>query len=171
MKSSPRAFTLIELAIVILIIAILTVALASSFFRGNLSARFNDQLTQVVQILEEARGYSLGSTLIEDSSSPGTYEPAEHYRITIGSNQITLDAVGPTIVTNIKTVTIEPGFVMRDITPTDRIFYFAPDGEICFDTYLCDSGITRMSFILSDSTNTYTQTIRINQFGGYPELD
>ncbi len=165
MKSSPRAFTLIELTIAIVIIAILTVALATSFYNGNLSARFNDERTKVVNVLEEARGYSLGSILIDET------EPTDYYLITVSSSGITLDAYGPTLDELKSSYYLEDGFNIDDITGSEYIFYFPPNGEICFETPDCSSTLTEISFTLNDDTGTYSQLIKVNKFGGYPELN
>ncbi len=156
---------MIELLIAIIIIAVLSIALAVSLSRGVLKAKFDDQVLQVVHVLEQARTYSLTNFLILDT------EPADYYLISVTSAGVMLDAYGPTLDYGLENVALADGFEIEDITGSEYAFYFPPDGEICFDTPDCASGITEISFTLVDSSGTYSSQITLNIYGGYPEVE
>jgi prepilin-type N-terminal cleavage/methylation domain-containing protein len=171
MKSSPRAFTLIELIISLLFIAILAMALYSNFSRGVLKARFDDEVVAITDIIEEARGYSFTSVLIEDT------EPTDYYLLSIETTGISLEAYATnasgTVSETIKEITFDTRFT---IDAPESIYYFPPEGDICFqfidaEDFDCDPDINEIDFTLADSTGTYDQTININVYGGYPELE
>jgi len=169
MKSSPPngrpAFTLLELVIVVCIIAILSVSLLVNF-KGNVAkSRVDDQVVQIVHLLEEARSYSLTNFLVNDT------EPASYYVVTITSAGMTLKAyVNATTTTTLQSVTMQTGYSITGISATERIFYFPPTGEICFDAAACTSTDTELTLTVSDSTGSYTQDIYFNKFGGAPEI-
>ncbi len=164
MKSSVRAFTLIELTITIVILAVITVALASRFAQGNASARFNGQIREIEQIIQRARGYSLSSTLISDT------EPADYYVLTLSSTSMVLEAYGPTLSEEVSRYDAARGLELKDYT-AEHIYYFPPDGEICFEDSACTSSLTEISFLLTDDTNELKQPFTINKYGGYPETE
>ena len=165
MKSSPRAFTFVELLIAILIVAILSIALLTNFQRSRLKANFDDQVTEVVDILQKARSYSRTNMMVLDT------EPADYYLLTISSSGITIDAYGPTVDEGIESMSLDSGFEIDNTSGVDHVFYFPPSGEICMDTPDCASGITEITFTVQDDDGTYTKDITINVYGGYPELD
>lgn len=164
MKSSPRAFTLLELVICICIVAILSVTLMVNFKGSFLKANFDDQVVQVVHILEQARSYSLTNFLVNDT------EPAEYYLLTVSSTGITLVAQA-SVSSTLETVVLDSDISISSITGSESVYYFPPTGEICFDTLDCDSGINDISFTIVDSTGTYSQVISLNKYGGAPEVE
>jgi prepilin-type N-terminal cleavage/methylation domain-containing protein len=162
MKSSPRAFTFVELLIAILIVAILSIALLTNFQRSRLKANFEDQVTNIVRIMEEVRAYSRTGILVN-----GT-DPANYYLLTIGSGELTIDIFSDTSHETISEYELDAGF---ETNGADReIYFFPPNGEICFSKYCTDS-TTEYTFTVQDTSGTYTQDITINIYGGYPELD
>ena len=82
-----RAFTLIELMIAIIIIAVLTTGFALTFQRATLKATFDDQVTQITAIIEKAGSYALSNYLVNEA------DPAEYYYLYIRTDTITLSAV------------------------------------------------------------------------------
>lgn len=165
MKSSPRAFTLIELIISISIIAILSIGVAINFKSSLLKAKFNDEVLQIVHVLEQARSYSLTNFLINDT------EPADYYLITITEAGVRLDVYGPTLDSGLENAALDEDFSITGITGSEYAFYFPPSGEICFDTPDCASGINEISFTVVDSTGEYSQEISLNKYGGGPQLE
>lgn len=165
MKSSHRAFTLIELCVSILIVAILSVALVVNFGGASRKANFDDQVVQIVHLLEQARSYSLTNFLINDT------EPVDYYLLTITSAGLSLDAYGPTLDSALESVALDSNFSITVMTGYEYVFYFPPNGDICFATPDCDSSLTEISFILVDDTGTYSQVISMNKYGGFPELE
>lgn len=164
-KLEAPAFTMIELLIGIIIIAVLSVAIAVNLSRGALKANFDDQVVEIVHVLEQARSYSLTNFLISDT------EPADYYLITVTSAGVRLDAYGPTLDSGLENVTLDDGFSIEDITGSEYAFYFPPEGEICFDTPDCASGVNEISFTVVDSSGTYSSQITLNIYGGYPEVE
>src|SRR3989338_10087583 len=103
-----RAFTLIELMIAIIIIAVLTTGFALTFQRATLKATFDDQVTQITAIIEKAGSYALSNLLVNDS------EPAEYYYLYIMTSKITLSAVDADGASEtLETLTFEDGFSMN----------------------------------------------------------
>lgn len=161
---------MIELLISIVIIAVLSVAIAVNLSRGALKANFDNQLVEIVHVLEQARSYSLTNFLIEDPSD-GSTEPADYYLITVTSAGVRLDAYGPTLDFGLENVVLDDGFSIDAITGSEYAFYFPPEGEICFVNPSCPSGTTEISFTVVDSSGTYSSQITLNIYGGYPEVE
>lgn len=165
MKSKLRApaFTMIELLIGIIIIAVLSVAIAVNLSRGALKANFDDQVLQVVSIVEQARNYSLNNYLINDT------DPAEYYLLTIAPTGLTLEAHGASASSvTLEEVTLEDGFVIS-VTTDDTIYYVPPYGQIYIESET--SGTTELPFIISDENGTYNTVVTVNIYGGYPEVE
>ena len=164
MKSYPRAFTLVELLLAVVIVTVLAMALFTNFSRSILKARFDDQVLAVTSLIEKARSYSLTNVLILDTEAP------DYYLLTVTSASVRLDAYGPTLDEELETVTLDNGFSISNITGSEYAFYFPPEGDICFDTPDCASGVTEISFDIEDSAGTYSETISIDAYGGYPQV-
>ena len=145
-----------------MIVAILSVAVVVNFGKSQLKANFDDQVIQIVHVLEQARTYSLTNFLIADTS------PAEYYLLTVSSTGITLLAYNSSTSSILETVTLDSNF---SITGSEEVYYFPPNGDICFDTPDCDSLATEISFTLVDSTATYSKEISLNMYGGFPEVE
>jgi len=157
----PLAFTLIELMLAIIIIAVLTTGFALTFQRATLKATFDDQVTQITAIIEKAGSYALSNLLVNDS------EPAEYYYLYIMTSKITLSAVDADGASEtLETFTFEDGFTMNAAA---KIYYFPPDGTVCFSTDCSDTTTTkRVTF--RDSDRTYQTRFAITKYGGYPEI-
>lgn len=164
MKSRLRApaFTMIELLIAIIIIAVLSVAIAVNLSRGALKAKFDDQVLQVTHIIEQARSYSLNNYLINDT------DPVEYYLLTVAPTGLTLEAYGASSPATLEEVTLEDGFVIS-ITTDDTIYYVPPYGQIYIESET--SGTTELPFVISDENGTYNTIVTVNIYGGYPEVE
>lgn len=165
MKSSARAFTFIELLISITIIAILSIGVAINFKESIVKANLEDHVSQIVHILQQARGYSLTNFLVNDT------EPADYYVVTITSSAITLKVYGATDNETLESMSMDTGYTITGITSPERIYYFPPTGEICFTAAACTSADTELTLTVTDSTGNYTQDISLSKFGGSPELE
>lgn len=151
---------MIELLIAITIIAVLSIAIALNFGRGALNARFDDQVQKIVHIIEQARSYSLNNYLVEDS------EPTEYYVLTVDTNRMILEAHGATLTSTLEEVELADEFTISD---AQTIYYVPPYGEIYIESE--DSGITEFTFSVEDSSAAHSETISINVYGGYPEVE
>ena len=156
----PLAFTLIELMLAIIIIAVLTTGFALTFQRATLKATFDDQVTQITAIIEKAGSYALSNYLVNEA------DPAEYYYLYIRTDTITLSAVNDSDSETLETLTFEDGFTMNAAA---KIYYFPPDGTVCFSTTCSDTTTTkRVTF--RDSDRTYQTRFAITKYGGYPEI-
>ncbi len=156
-----RAFTLIELMIVVMIMAILSVALMVTTQRGILKATFDDQVIEITGLIEKARGYALSNYLVNDT------EPAEYYRLRVQTGQMSLIAMGETDSETLVTLTYEGDCSMSTNT---SVYYIPPNGDICFNSS-CSSSTTSKTFTFSsDDYDTYQTQFTITKYGGYPEL-
>lgn len=163
MKRRP-AFTLIELLLAIIIIAVLSMALLTSFRNATLKARFDDELTTINRIVGKARGYALSNYLVNDDTS----KPAEYYLVSFTVNDIGLAAVATDgTVEKLENHTFNTAFAIN--TPLDA-YYFTPDGNVCFSAD-CSDGLIEDTVIFSDTGGTYSSTITISVYGGFVEIE
>lgn len=161
MKRRP-AFTLIELLLVIMIIAITSAALAVSTRTATLKAKFDDQILNIRRIVEEARGYSLSNTLVNDLT------PAEYYLLSITTTGLSLSAVAEDGTTEeLDSFTYLTGYAMSE--PME-VYYIPPYGEVCF-AYPCDDVLTEDSVTFSDTGANYEAMITIDIYGGFAEIE
>ena len=158
------AFTLIELTISICIIAILSVGVAINFKSSILKANFDDEVLQIVDLFEQAHSYSLTNFLVNDT------EPPEYYLVSVSSSRVVLKALGGSEESILETVILDDNFFIRDITGSQKTYYFPPTGEICFDSEECDSGINEISFTIVDRSQEYSQEMTLNKYSGVLEL-
>lgn len=157
----PLAFTLIELMLVIIIMAVLSMALLLTVQRGVLKATFDDQVVEITAMIEKARGYALSNYLVNDT------EPAQYYRLYIQTSKIRLIANGETDSETLETLSYESGFSMDSST---SVYYFPPNGDICFNTG-CTGSTTSKTFTFRDTNSTYQTQFTITKYGGYPEIE
>ena len=160
-----KAFTFIELLMVITMMGILSVILGLSYTKLQTLTRFKNEKTQIVNMIEKAHSLSLSSILINDT------EPTDYYELSITPSTLSLDAYASdgTTTENIDSLSLERDFSF-DLSVD--IFYFPPYGDVCFDVSTCDSADTSKTreVTLSDSsTDTATFTIDVN--GGYVNVD
>ena len=170
LKPKP-AFNLIELLITTTVVAILATVAAFSFSGAKNGATFNDQKTKVVDMLQQARSYSLSNVLVDS----GTGEATDYYRLDIGENTLTLTAVGTSgtiSATELDSIELLDGYRIEFSSgaPDLEIYYFPPYGEICFSASNCSDSTTEKSFVLS-GPDEREATITLNVFAGYPEVE
>lgn len=160
----PRAFTLIELMIAVIIIAILSMALFVNFSGAVLKARFDDELTSISRMVEQARGYALSNYLVNDDEST----PAEYYLLSFRRSRIVLSAVAEDGTREeLESHSFDTSF---SLNTTLAVYYFPPDGSVCFSAD-CSDGLTESSLIFSDTDGTYSSTITISVYGGFAEIE
>lgn len=165
MKSSPRAFTLIELMIAILIIAVLSAALMLNFSSASQKALFDDQITNIVRVIEQARSYSLTNYLVNDT------EPTEYYLLTIGADYLSIEAYADYAGTHdsLEEYELDTGFTTT--ATDDEVFYIPPYGQVCLEYPCVDGGDTEYPFVVSNSDGSLSQVITITTHGGFAELE
>jgi len=167
------AFTLIEILIVIIITAVLTVGLAVSFSGGKALADFKADKAELTSLIQLARNSSLSSVLIDDE-----YE-TDHYLLELSSSAASLTAVGYESDGTEHTVELESMTFNTDhnieLDDSLTVYYIPPYGEVCF-TYTggaCDysDGTTSETRILEREDSDQTATFTITIYSGYPEVD
>ena len=164
-----RAFTLIEIVIVIGITAVIAVTLVLTFKDTRVKATFDDYESQITNIIQQARTLSLSNILIVDSNT-GTEEETDYYALVFTKpSSITLTAYGADVTTEaVDSITLEDGYT---INKTFTVYYHPPYGEVCFNTD-CDSFTPKIVKLQSTAADTdYSTTFTISAHGGYPEVD
>lgn len=155
------AFTLIEILIVVILMAILTMTVAVSFDRSHDKAVFRDNQTEIINIFQKARSLAISNLLTEG-------DEALYYLVEITEDFIYLWTEGAAGGSE----ELARFYYDDDITvePALEIFYFTPYGDVCFDIGCTDTD-TEKTFTISSTSNTgYTATISISTFSGLPEL-
>jgi len=161
MKLRAKAFTLIELLMVIVLVAVLSVLLVTSFVSLSSNARFNNAKTQIVSMIEKARSLSLSNILINDT------EPTDYYKLTLTGGTVTIDAYGSTSNESIATLSLDTDF---SFTSTLDVYYFPPYGDVCFDAS-CTDPSTTAAVVLSNADSTKTATFTFDVNGGYVNVN
>lgn len=156
-------FTLIELTIVILIIAILSLGLLTQFKGATEKARFKAQAQNVLRIMQNARSMSLTRKLIADS-------PVEYYKLDVTEDFVNLAAVAEDgSPEQLEYYEFENGYAMDS---DFSAYFFSPSGSLCFTDELssCDSAGTEESVRFETETGALSATFTLNINGSYPEL-
>lgn len=163
------AFTFIEVLVVTIIIAILSMAVALSFQGTRDKIAFDNTKNEMVSFVQKARSLSLANLLIED-----TY-PTEYYKLTINEDGMEIVAYGEsgTVSESIDTLELTEG---HGIYPYSAdvgmpIYYFPPFGDICLTDELsdCDTAGTTREFMLYNAEGTREVEFVISTTGGYLE--
>lgn len=164
MKLRAKAFTLIELLMVIVIIAVLSVLLVTSFVSLSSNARFNNAKTQIVSMIEKARSLSLSNILINDT------EPTDYYKLTLTGGTVTIDAYGtdPTISESIASLSLDTDF---SFATTLDIYYFPPYGDVCFNAADCSDPSTSAEVVLNNADSTKSAAFTFDVNGGYVNVN
>lgn len=161
---NTRAFTLIEVMIVTILVGILSVGLSLSFGGIRESTAFGQHQTRVVEIIQKARGLSLSNRLLND-------QPIDSYFLYITNEGIALHVTGPGGVEEVDRFDFDRSNWDFQIDTVFDVYYFPPYGDICF-TESCNSGLTSRSFHLYSPSNPELDTqITIDIYGGFPEID
>ncbi len=155
------AFTLIELMIVLVIIAIITTALVLSYQQLNLKVRYDTHVNNIVRIFQEARSRSLSTVLIE-----GT-EPTEYYLLALNNYGIELIAYSENLEQVIEVYDFD-----EDIEISDEweVYYFPPSGDLCFGSANCAGNTIELSTVLEDDSGSYSTRFRMELNGPHLEV-
>lgn len=153
-----RAFTLVEVIIVTVIITMLSLSLALSLTATQDRALFEEQELALISLLQDARALSLQNTLIDD-------EEVTHYELEVTERELNLYAhtSGRTQLENLR-------FESASLTPEIEIYYFPPDGTLCFFQEDCSDPEESVQFTLSHHTEDLSSSYELSIYGGYPEL-
>ena len=171
MPVHPRhrpAFSFVELLVVMMILAILTVALAIAYQRIQLKVRYDANVSSITELFQRARTMSLSTVLINDT------EPVEYYLLAVNNHDISLVAQGDTLSETLDTFEYDADMEMSDEL---EIYYFPPFGEVCLGVYLCrDSSFTgtvetENTTTFSDRTGAYEAEFTITNTGGFVEVE
>ncbi len=164
MKLRAKAFTLVELLIVIVILAVLCVLLATSYIKLASAARFNNAKTDIVNMIQKARSLALSNILINDDPD----YPTEYYVLTLEADEVTIDAYASDGThESLETLTLDSSF--RFSSPIEA-YYFPPYGAVCFNGETCADTSTSKTTTLTD-TYSHTATFTIDVNGGYVEVN
>jgi len=156
MKQSPRAFTLIEILIVMMILGILAIGISINFEQSKKKAYFNDAELVVTNLIQRARGLSLTNLLVN-----GT-DIALYYELSAGADYIQLEAVSDSNSELLEYIEFEHDI---EIDKNFIVYYYPPDGEVAIST-----GDSTIQFTLESPDGYYT-IYRIDNIGGYPEIE
>lgn len=164
MRPHPKAFTLLELLIVIVILALLSLLMAFSFNGIRNSVKFDNAKNDLVNIIQKARSLSLSNILINDTT------PTDFYLLTLAPSGATVKAYGINssgveVNDTLETLTFETGITLGG---TQKVYYFPPYGDVCFSA-ACSETDTSKS--LTFSSEKESVTITIEKSGGYVNIN
>lgn len=158
-----RAFTFIEMIIVVFILAILSVSLSVAYQKVRLKVRFDANVSTITNLFQKARSLSLATVLV------GGTEPVEYYALTITEEEMMLIAQGSTLDDTLGSFTYDADM---SITSGDlSIYYFPPYGEVCIGLSTCDSGATEAVLTFDDDSGTYSTEFTLTAVGGFVEVE
>ena len=137
--------------------------MAFSFSGARDRSNLSDQKTQILNIIQEARGLSLSSLLTEG-------EVTDYYELSVAENGVSLLAkTHEGERTEISSVDLKEGF---QIQGERDIYYIPPYGDVCIeDIPPCDGTNTETSFTLTSLEGNGEVTFTITKYGGYPEVE
>ncbi len=162
---NQRAFTLIEVMIVTIMIAVISVGVSLSFGGIRKSTAFNEHQTRVVEVIQKARGLSLSHRVHNN-------EPIDHYKLGLYRYKAILTSDGPGGVELIDEFKFDTTVWDIEIDVPIDVYYFPPYGDICF-TPNCDGTdpTSKTINLYSTSDPNYITEITIDVYGGFPEID
>lgn len=161
MHPRTRAFSLIELLIVITILAILSTLFVLSYNSIRLQTRFNAQKNEIVRLVEEARSLSLSSIFVNDA------EPTNYYLLTLSPSSVSIEAFGDTGSETIDSIPIESDM---SLDTTLEVFYLPPYGDVCFVSETCPEPQSQSETVTLTS-GTLTASFTIDGNGGYVTVE
>ena len=177
-KKNPRAFTLIELLIVMVLLAILGTISFEGIVNARNHARLKNVTNTVVGMIQTARSYAL-SSMEMDLGADGICE-ATYYYVSFDTDSTPdviylyayLDVDGDDCGTADASYELDSVEIYEDILITA-----APD-FISYEAPLADVGIDPVPVPASDPTQielqtfdgTFTKTIEVYLVSGFPEL-
>lgn len=168
-RFSRLAFTLLEVTIVILIMAIMTATLAWAFRRSQVRSQFDAQVTEIVGLFQEARALSLSQVIVN-----GT-DPADHYILTVEQNELRLEAAYDSGSETLDNISLDYNWFIslngqEAAEEAIEFFYYPPEGDICIAGDCSNNAETAAVFYLVDDENELSTQFTVSVFGGYPEL-
>jgi type II secretory pathway pseudopilin PulG len=149
---------------VIVLVAVLSVLLVTSFVSLSSNARFNNTKTQIVNMIQKARSLSLSNILINDT------DPTDYYKLTLTGQTVTIDAYG-TVPTNTESIGILNLDTDFSFASTLDVYYFPPYGDVCFNASNCSDSSSTAAVILSNADATKTATFTFDVNGGYVNVN
>ena len=153
-----RAFTLIEVFIIVFIISIVTVSMALGFGETRDRAEFKDIETELISLMQNARNLGF-SSLYTDGVA------VDYYELSFATYSATLTGYDTSEGTSTVIDSIDLAGDYR-INSTFTITYTPPDGEIS----ISDGSSSKDFTIYKENSPLYT-IIRVSVFGGgYPEI-
>lgn len=159
-----RAFTLIEMLLVVSMTAIIAVTMSFSIRNVQERATFKEHQQEIVAIFQTARTLALSNLLLDG-------QVAEFYVIEVASNYMTLNAgFADGSGQSIEVLEFDEEFEADTGVDSATFYYFPPAGEVCF-VYTCDSGSTSKTISLLSTQADYETEITIDIYGGYPEIN
>ena len=158
-----RAFTFIELTIVIFILAILSLSLALAYQRIQAKIQFDAHISRVTSLFQKARTLSLSTLMVSDT------DPTQYYLLHLSEGGMLLDAYGTSgTPKNIETYTFDEGLTFMG---TLDVYYYPPYGDVCIGSSCPDDSAAQTSLLFIDETSAYTATFSISEAGGYVEVE
>ncbi len=159
------AFTFIELIIVVIIMAILSISLAVAYQNVQLKVRFDAHVSTITELFQQARTLSLSTLMIN-----GT-DPTYYYALSLGTTSVTLKAYATdtSVTQTLETFTYDSD--MRLTSSAIAIYYFPPSGEICIGSASCSSGATEANITFGSRSGTYSTEFTITTAGGYVDVE
>lgn len=163
LKNHP-AFTFIEMMIVVVIMAVLSMSIALAYQKIHLKMRYEANVTALTALFQQARSVSLSTILIN-----GT-EPAAYYKLTVQRGYARLDAYAADETTSklIERVDYDSG--MNISTAALFVYYFPPNGEVCLDNSSC-TGAASGSVTFEDTGGTYATQFSVTAAGAYVDVE
>lgn len=149
-----------------MIVAILSISLAFSFSGARDRSNFADQKTEIINLIQEARGLSLASIQVDDATP---WVP-DYYAVETAEDSIEINAYtyDDSNESTIETLTLIDGFSLDVVT----FYYIPPYGETCIEEPPCESGgETEQSFVLYSPDETQQSQFTVSIYGGYPEVE
>lgn len=157
MKKS-RAFTLIEVFIIVLIVSIVTVSMALGFGENRDRAEFKSYETELISLMQEARNLGFSNLSVDGVN-------IDYYVLSFETSAVTLTGFDESAATSTVVNSIELSADYR-INSTFDITYTPPDADIS----ISDGSSSKDFTIYKENSPLYT-IIRVSVFGGgYPEI-
>jgi prepilin-type N-terminal cleavage/methylation domain-containing protein len=176
-----KAFTLIEVIVVISMVAVLSVGFALNIDKVRTRGNFHAMQNQIIGVLQSARSLSLSNQLRYSDEYGGDY-PVQYYRLMVKENGLGLDAylnvpgADPLPQETLKLIDFDTEaeeYEIIDNMAVDRnllIFYFPPYGEICFNK-TCTSSDQQQTFRFFTADDAFASEMTVSVHGGTVELN
>ena len=164
LSKNIRAFTIVELVIVMVLLAILMMVSIGGITGAQKHAQVNDAVDSTMGMIQNARSQALANMEIDLGTETCT---AEEFYIILSSTEINLYADFTADCTSATEQLLDTATFTENVelgTDITQITYTPPLGEIEITT----SGDT--SITISTVDGLFGKTITINEVAGIPEL-